>query len=59
MKRNTIALSLITSMALLLTSCDLATGIFKAGMWTTVIIIVVIVAVVLFIISKLSGGRKG
>ncbi|MEJ7625475.1 MAG: hypothetical protein WKF35_01325 [Ferruginibacter sp.] len=42
---------LITTM----TSCEAIGGIFKAGMWTSVIIIVAIVALVLYFVNR---GRK-
>ena len=35
-----------------LTSCSVVGGIFKAGMWSSVIIIVVIVALVLWLIGR-------
>ena len=38
-----------------LTSCEVVGGIFKAGMWTSIIIIVAIVAVVLYLVR---GRRK-
>lgn len=42
----------------LLTSCDLIQGIFNAGIWTGIIIVVVILALIIWIIARLSGGRR-
>ncbi len=36
----------------MLSSCEVVGGIFKAGMWTTVIIIVAVVALILFIVNR-------
>ncbi len=36
----------------MLSSCEVVGGIFKAGMWTSVIIIVAVVALILFIVSR-------
>jgi heme/copper-type cytochrome/quinol oxidase subunit 2 len=45
------------AVAMTLTSCDLAEGIFKAGMYTSIIIIVIIVAVILWIFSRFRRRR--
>lgn len=42
----------------LLMGCGIVEGIFKAGMWTGIIIVVAIIALIIWIIAKLSGGRK-
>jgi hypothetical protein len=36
----------------LLSSCEVVGGIFKAGMWTTVIIIVAVIALIMFIVGR-------
>jgi len=36
----------------LFSSCEVVGGIFKAGMWTTVIIIVAVIALIMFIVGK-------
>lgn len=58
MKKNAIALSLVSA-TMLLSSCSLIEGVFKAGMGVGIAIVVVIIAIVIFVISKLFGGRKG
>ncbi len=58
MKKNTWALlSLFASITVLFSSCEIVGGIFKAGMWTSVIIIAIIVAIVIFIFSKLRSKK--
>jgi cytosine/uracil/thiamine/allantoin permease len=52
-----IPLTLIAAVCTTLTSCDLITGIFKAGVWSGVIIVVIILALVIWLISKVFGGR--
>lgn len=42
--------------AISLSSCELAGGIFKGGMWTGVILVVGIIAVVIWALSKAFGG---
>lgn len=42
----------------LLSSCELVQGIFEAGVWVGVISVFVVVAVIIWIIAKLSGGKK-
>jgi hypothetical protein len=53
MKKGISVLTIVVLLSTLLTSCDLAAGIFKAGMLVTVIIIVVVVAVVFWLINKI------
>lgn len=43
---------LLLFLVTMFSSCEVVGGIFKAGMWTTVIIIVAVVALVLFIVGK-------
>jgi hypothetical protein len=45
------ALSVIT----LLSGCDLAFGIFKAGAYTGIIIIIVIIVLIIWLLSKFRG----
>lgn len=49
--------SLMAAM-LLLSSCDVINGIFKAGMYTGIVIVVIIVAVIIYFFSKFSGGSN-
>jgi len=39
-----------------MTSCELAGGIFKGGVWTGIILVVGIIAVVIWALSKAFGG---
>jgi len=41
-----------------LNSCAVVGGIFKAGMAWGILCVVAIIALVIFIIAKVSGGRK-
>jgi len=36
----------------LLSSCDLITGIFKAGAYTGIFVVIVVIALIIFVISK-------
>jgi hypothetical protein len=56
MKRN-LYLPILLLMVLL-NSCTVVAGIFKAGVWVGVLIVVAIIALVIFIVSKASGGSK-
>lgn len=49
---------LFTLAATLMSSCQLIEGIFKAGVWVGVIVVVAIVALIIWILSKLTGGKK-
>ena len=49
---------LIIAATMLLSSCEVIGGIFKAGMWSGILIVVAIVGVIIFIISKMAGGSK-
>lgn len=56
MKRHQLTLlSVLFVFLISMTSCEVVGGIFKAGMWTSVIIIVAIVAIVLYF---LRGRRR-
>lgn len=49
--------SLLISIFIALSGCEVIGGIFKAGVWTGIIIIVAIVALIIFIISKLGKNK--
>lgn len=57
MKRY-IPLAVIALVCTTLTSCDLVTGIFEAGVWSGVIIVVIVLALIIWLISKVFGGKK-
>lgn len=40
-------------MMVMMSSCDLIGGIFKAGMWTALIIIVLVIILVMWLIRKI------
>ena len=52
-----IRLSLLSLIAVTLTSCDLVEGIFKAGMGVGIFIVIAVIAVIVFVISKLGGSK--
>ena len=57
MKRfNLIALLITTTM--MLTSCEVIGGIFKAGIWSGIIMVVVVVGLLIWLASKFMGGRR-
>ncbi|WP_205314211.1 hypothetical protein [Pedobacter namyangjuensis] len=56
MKKYT-PLALVALLCTTLTSCDLITGIFEAGMWTGIIVVVIVLALIIWLISKVFGGR--
>ena len=47
-------LTLLSFMAVMLTSCSLIEGIFKAGIGVGVFIVIAIIAVIIFIISRFA-----
>jgi len=51
-------LALVALLATTLSSCELAEGIFKAGMWTGVILVIVVIALIIWLAAKLFGGRR-
>ncbi|WP_165793095.1 hypothetical protein [Sphingobacterium haloxyli] len=57
MKRFTQIL-LFSSGIFLFSSCNVIEGIFKAGVWSGILLVVAIIAVIIWIISKVTGGRK-
>jgi len=44
-------------MVLLLSSCEVIGGIFKAGVWTGILAVAVVVGLIIFLISR--GGKRG
>ncbi|WP_316746257.1 hypothetical protein [Pedobacter gandavensis] len=50
-------LALVALLSSTLMSCDLITGIFKAGLWTGIIAVVVVLALVIWLVSRIFGGR--
>jgi hypothetical protein len=50
--------ALLASVTLLLSSCEVIGGIFKAGMWVGIIIVVIVVALIIWLISKFTGGNR-
>lgn len=42
-----------------LTSCELAGGIFKGGMWTGAILVIAVIVLVIWLFTKMLGGNKG
>jgi len=52
MKTNRLLAGLLIVLATTFTSCEIAGGIFKAGMWVGVIVVVLVVALVLWLINK-------
>ncbi|WP_316734854.1 hypothetical protein [Pedobacter aquatilis] len=55
--KRTLPLVLIAFLCTTLSSCELAQGIFKAGVWSGIIIVVIVVALVIWILSKVFGGK--
>lgn len=50
---------LLLSLSLFLfNSCALIEGVFKAGVWVGILIVVAIIAAVIWLISKVTGGRR-
>lgn len=45
-------------LVLSLSSCSVVEGIFKAGMVWGIILVVGFIALIIFIIAKVSGGKK-
>jgi len=50
--------SLVCFLVFCLGSCSVVEGIFKAGMVWGIFLVVGFIALVIFIIAKVSGGRK-
>ncbi|MGN7823152.1 phosphatidate cytidylyltransferase [Chitinophaga varians] len=47
---------LLVMMIVMMTSCEVVGGIFKAGVWTGIIIVAVVIALIIWLISR--GTRK-
>ncbi len=56
-RKSTSLLYVLICLLPFLSSCELAKGIFKAGMWVGILAVVGIVALVLYIISKMRGNK--
>lgn len=50
-------LTLLSFMAVMLTSCSVIEGIFKAGMGVGIFIVIAIIAIIIFVISKFSSKK--
>lgn len=48
-------LYVILLLAMATAGCDLAEGIFKAGMWVGILMVVAVIGVVLFAVAKLKS----
>ncbi|WP_312186679.1 hypothetical protein [Sphingobacterium sp.] len=56
--KKIIPFALMSSLLVLVSSCSLVEGIFKAGVWSGVLLVVVVVALIIWIVAKLFGGSK-
>jgi hypothetical protein len=54
-----LSVTLLLGILTVLSSCEAIGQIFKAGVWSGIILVVILVAVVIFVIGKVSGGKKG
>lgn len=52
MKSNNYFLILVVFATTTLASCEMVGGIFKAGMWTTLILIVLVVALIFWLLRR-------
>jgi hypothetical protein len=50
--------SVVCFLVLGLSSCSVVEGIFKAGMVWGILLVVGFIALIIFIIAKISGGKK-
>lgn len=50
---NLTQLSLFLFMILTFTGCDLAVGIFEAGMWVGIIVVVLVIILIIWLIRKI------
>ncbi|MFY0256057.1 phosphatidate cytidylyltransferase [Chitinophaga sp. 30R24] len=48
---------MLVSIAMVLGSCALIGGIFKAGIWTGIILVAIVVGLIIFLISR--GNKRG
>lgn len=51
-------IALFTFTTMLLSSCEVIGGIFKAGMWSGIIIVALVLAVIIWLISKFMGRNS-
>ncbi|SFT02087.1 hypothetical protein [Sphingobacterium wenxiniae] len=56
--KKIVQIFLLSAMLMLLNSCSVVEGIFKAGVWSGILIVVIVIALVIWIFAKLFGGRK-
>ncbi len=52
------SLLIITSAIMLLSSCEVIGGIFKAGVWSGIIMVVIVLVLIIWLLSKLMGGKR-
>ncbi len=52
MKQNAVIYTSLLMMVTLLSSCEVITGIFKAGMWTGIIIVALVIILIVWLISR-------
>ena len=55
---NFIIAFLILAIPLLLSSCEIIGGIFKAGMGFGIFLVIAVVGLVIFVFAKMFGGGK-
>jgi hypothetical protein len=55
MGSTAVRLLLVVLLALATAGCELAAGIFKAGMWTGIIMVVLAVGVAIWLVAKVRG----
>lgn len=47
---------IMVALAVMLTSCEVIGGIFKAGVWTGLLLVAIVVGLIIFLLSR--GRRK-
>ncbi|MBD0288365.1 MAG: phosphatidate cytidylyltransferase [Flavisolibacter sp.] len=52
MKQYSYVWTLLVTIVMTLSSCELAKGIFKAGFWTAIIVIVLVVGLILWLVGR-------
>jgi hypothetical protein len=58
MKRNNLlALITLSISTIMLSSCAVIGGIFKAGVWTGIILVAIVIAIFIFIFTRKSSGK--
>ncbi|WP_316823597.1 hypothetical protein [Pedobacter gandavensis] len=58
MTKKYFPLALVALLSSTLMSCELVTGIFKAGVWTGIIVVVIVLALIIWLISRIFGGNN-